>query len=76
MNIGECRYYERLNSKKEGSKDLVYTGLSGYELFIIRRIKRELNRRLIYECRCDDRLEPTPVTSSTWQNRTRGPVFF
>jgi hypothetical protein len=26
-------------------------------LFIIKTIKRELNKRLIYECRCDERFE-------------------
>ena len=32
--------------------------LEHYQVFIIKSIKRELKTRPIYDCRCDERLEP------------------
>jgi hypothetical protein len=35
-----------------------FQGTVGIFLVYYQAIKRELNRRLIYECRCDERLKP------------------
>ena len=68
----EYRGDERLKVNTEGSTRLTYFGLcGGLEHFKLIRfivcyetIKRELNKRLIYECRCDERLKPKAERST------------
>ncbi len=69
----EYRGDERLKVNTEGSTRLTYFGLcGGLEHFKLIRfivcyetIKRELNKRLIYECRCDERLNVLLWNSET-----------
>jgi hypothetical protein len=48
----------RLKTKPEISTHLAYTWLLLFVYY--ETIKGELNRRLIYECRCDERLKTKP----------------
>jgi hypothetical protein len=41
-------------------------------LFIIKSIKRELKTRPIYDCRCDERLEPKYDEFTCWVARGTG----
>ena len=58
-------YYEQVN------RDLQRTHISGTVVYY-ESIKRELNKRLIFECRCDARLKakaegPTRLTYTGWR---------
>jgi hypothetical protein len=56
------RKLKPLTHKAEGSTRLTYTGFNdntfvtrGLDVVYYEMINRELNKRLLYECRCDER---------------------
>jgi hypothetical protein len=47
-------------------KKIIGGGKKGFDLVYYETIKRELNSRRIYECRCDERLKPKGSTRLTY----------
>ncbi len=50
--------FHRLSTRTNPTKDEKSNKVRNLQLFIIKSINRELKTRPIYDCRCDERLEP------------------